>query len=94
MSEVLLNTPIQGFKMSCSPNELHYHSNDKCGQLLDAAVKAMDPTMLPNGPVRDLLERVNAHNKRIEDETKVAEKMVASPDAPATGDSEGAAVRD
>lgn len=64
-TEMLLDKPIRGFKLSCSPTELHTHDN--CEELLISACDGPKPDLLKGGPLKDLLTRVVEHNKKYEE---------------------------
>lgn len=63
--EMLLNTPIKSFKLSCSPSEMHFH--DKCEPLIKPAVELLDTEKLPSdSPLGDIIRRVIAHNAKLD----------------------------
>ena len=55
---------VNSFKLSCSPNMLHAH--DKCIGLVEPACTSEDETLLPPGPLRELIRKVKEHNSKLE----------------------------
>jgi len=64
--EMFFEHPVIGFRFKCSPDLLHCHND--CEPLLTKVRESLDETILPHGPIRDLLTRVKAHNEKLEAE--------------------------
>lgn len=68
-SEMLLNTPIKSFKLSCSKSEMHFHDN--CLPLLEKSTSTEDETILPvDSPLGRLIKQVKEHNAKLESPTR------------------------
>lgn len=71
--EMFLNRPLNAFNVSCCDDTLHCHVT--CQDVLIEATKnpdALNPSILPDGPMKNLLERVIKHNKAAEESTASA----------------------
>lgn len=73
VTEMFLNKDLNGFKPSCTEETLHCHST--CKILVIESTKnpaAPNPSILPDGPLKDLFERFIKRNHAAEESTASA----------------------